>query len=226
MRAAGVVYFTGTQAGPTERHLYAVSLAGGRPAPDHDRARRAPGQAGPRPAAALSTWSIRSPSRPRVTLRSLDDGAELAVIYEADDPRMQELALPPPELVTLDNRSGVSLHGLLYRPDAARFGPGPVPDHRRRLRRAARAAGCQLLATARANMRAQYLRSLGFLVFMLDNRGSAGRGLAVRGARSAGTWATPRCTTRWTGCAGSSRRAWPTATGWACMAGATAATWR
>ncbi|MFP4395421.1 MAG: prolyl oligopeptidase family serine peptidase [Anaerolineales bacterium] len=31
-------------------------------------------------------------------------------------------------------------------------------------------------------MRAQYLRSLGFLVFKLDNRGSARRGLAFEGA--------------------------------------------
>ena len=31
-------------------------------------------------------------------------------------------------------------------------------------------------------MRAQYLRSQGFLVFLLDNRGSARRGLAFEGA--------------------------------------------
>jgi dipeptidyl-peptidase-4 len=120
---------------------------------------------------------------PRVTLRSLDDDSELAVIYEADDPRIDELRLTPPELVTVRNRSGDVLHGLLYRPDTARFGPGPYPTlvdvyggpH---VQRATNAWS----KNSTANMRAQYLRSLGFLVFVLDSRGSAGRGLRFEAA--------------------------------------------
>jgi dipeptidyl-peptidase-4 len=91
------------------------------------------------------------------------------------------MGLTPPELVTLENRAGTTLYGLLYRPDARRFGPGPYPTlidvyggpHAQRATE---------LWKGTVNMRAQYLRSLGFLVFTLDNRGSAGRGLAFEAA--------------------------------------------
>ena len=84
-------------------------------------------------------------------------------------------------MITLRNRAGDLLHGLLYRPDASRYGPGPYPTivqvyggpHAQRALDSWRNT---------ANMRAQYLRSLGFLVFVLDNRGSAGRGLQFEAA--------------------------------------------
>ena len=52
-------------------------------------------------------------SPPSVTLRSLDDGVLLRVIYDRRDPRIDALGLQPPELVTLHNRAGVPLHGAL-----------------------------------------------------------------------------------------------------------------
>ena len=63
---------------------------------------------------------------PTITLRSLDDGAQIATIFDARDPRIDELALAPPELVSLQSRDGVTLHGAIFRPPA-RFGPGPYP---------------------------------------------------------------------------------------------------
>ncbi len=178
--SAGTVYFTATEAGATERQLYRVSLAGGKPS----RITTAAGIHQVKLDHACRRFvdvvdSLTQP--PRVTVRSLADDAELAVIYETDDPRIGELGLLPPELVTVPNRAGEMLHGLLYRPAASRFGDGPYPvivdvyggPHAQRVLNAWRGT---------ANMRAQYLCSLGFLVFILDNRGSAGRGLQFEAA--------------------------------------------
>jgi dipeptidyl-peptidase 4 len=96
------------------------------------------------------------------------------------DPKVAELGLAPPELVTLTSRDGVQLHGAVYRPPAE-AGPGPWPvivsvyggPH------AQRVANSWDLTV---DMRAQYLRGLGYLVFKLDNRGAARRGLAFEGA--------------------------------------------
>src|SRR5205823_9727412 len=117
---------------------------------------------------------------PNVVLRSLGDGSALRVVCDRADPRVSELGLEPPDLVSLTTRDGVALHGAVYRPPA-RFGPGPHPTivsvyggpHAQMVTQSWRMT---------AAMRAQYLRSRGFLVFALDNRGSARRGLAFEGA--------------------------------------------
>jgi len=78
--------------------------------------------------------------------------------------------------VTLSNRDGVTLYGAIFRPPA-HFGPGPYPTivsvyggpHAQQVTNSWRMT---------VAMRAQSLRRLGFLVFVLDNRGSARRGLA------------------------------------------------
>lgn len=177
--AAGLVYFTASADGPTESHLYAVSLEGGAPR----RLTQAPG---------LHLVTLDHGFRrfidvhhslavqPNVTLRSLADGARLATLYDRPDPRAERLALQPPELVTLTSRDGVPLYGLLYRPPAE-FGPGPYPT----LVQVYGGPHAQLAANGwngSANLSAQLYRRLGFLVFCLDNRGSARRGLAFEGA--------------------------------------------
>ncbi|MGE5601554.1 MAG: alpha/beta fold hydrolase [Nitrososphaerales archaeon] len=176
-----MVYFTGTEAGATERQLYRVSLAGGKP----KRITSAPGVHQVKLDHGCRRFvdtvdSLAQP--PRVTLRSLDNDSELAVIYETDDLRVEELALTPPELVSLHNRSGELLYGLVYRPDRGRYGPGPYPT----IVQVYGGPHAQLVLNSwrstAYNMRAQYLRGLGFLVFVLDNRGSAGRGLQFEAA--------------------------------------------
>jgi len=102
------------------------------------------------------------------------------VIYDRPDPRVAELGLEPPELVSLTTRDGGTLHGAVYRPPA-RFGPSPHPTivsvyggpHAQTVSNSWRMS---------AAMRAQYLRRQGFVIFALDNRGSARRGLAFEGA--------------------------------------------
>lgn len=174
-----VVYFTATLESPLERHLYVASLAGGEP----KRITQAPGlhavtlDHGCRRFVDVHGTLDRPPS---VTLRSLDDGAQLRVIHDRRDPRIGAFGLQPPELVTLHNRAGVPLHGALYRPPAS-FGPGPYPT----IVCVYGGPHVQWVVNGwvmTLGMREQYLRSLGFLVFILDNRGSARRGLAFEGA--------------------------------------------
>jgi dipeptidyl-peptidase-4 len=177
--ASGTVYFTGTRESPLETHLYAVSLEGGEP-------RKITAEAGKHAVVLdhactryVDTFdSLTQP--PAVTLRALTDGALLATIFDERDPRVDALALAPPELVTLHSRDGATLHGAIFRPPA-RFGPGPYPT----LVQVYGGPHAQTVTdswTLTIAMRAQYLRSQGFLVFLLDNRGSARRGLAFEGA--------------------------------------------
>ncbi len=169
------VYFTGNREHPAETQLYAVSLDGGpirRVTPEpgtHDVTLDHAARAFVDVHSALDT-------PPHVSLRSLADASVLHAVEIPADERLAAFALQPPELVSLRNRHGDVLHGLLYRPAAA-FGPGPYPTvvhvyggpHVQQVVNSWR-------PTATLNL--QYLRAQGYLVFRLDNRGSARRGLA------------------------------------------------
>lgn len=176
----GLVYFTATADGPLECHLYEAPLDGGA-APR--RITKEPGMHVVVLDHACRRFvdlhhDERNP--PTVRLRSLDDGAPLATIHDTPDPRVAALSLAPPEIISLSSRDGETLYGAVYRPPA-HFGPGPYPTivlvyggpHVQLVTR-----GWNLTVS----MRPQYLRSLGYLVFVLDNRGSARRGLAFEGA--------------------------------------------
>ncbi|MDQ2996392.1 MAG: DPP IV N-terminal domain-containing protein, partial [Chloroflexota bacterium] len=176
--ARGLVYFTATHESPLETHLYVVALADAGDADEPRKITAAPGKHAVALDHACARFvdthdSLDQP--PTITLRALDDGAQLATIFDERDPRVDELALVSPELVSLPSRDGVTLYGAIFRPPT-RFGPGPHP------------AIVQVYGGPHAQtvtnswsltiaMRAQYLRSQGFLVFLLDNRGSARRGL-------------------------------------------------
>lgn len=171
---AGIVYFAGTRDDPRERHLYAVSLSGGMP-------RRITQRTGFHTVVIdhgcrrfVDTHSAID--RPyQVHLCSLADGSDLAEISVESDPRLAVKDLQPPEMIEIQNRHGDRLFGALFRP-AASFGPGPYPT----IVYVYGGPHAQLVKNdwlLSASMRPQYLRSQGFLVFVLDNRGSARRGL-------------------------------------------------
>jgi dipeptidyl-peptidase-4 len=171
----GEVYFVGTPDSPLERNLYAVSLDGGEP-------RRIGAVRGTHTIVADHAaqryvdifHAIDAP--PGVTLRSLGDGAARAPIHDAADPRIATLGLQPPELVTLQGRAGETLYGAIYRPPAT-FGTGPFPT----IVSVYGGPTAQVVQNGwgmTVNMRAQYLARQGFLVFSVDNPGSARRGMA------------------------------------------------
>lgn len=176
--AQGQVYFTATLDDPRETHLYVVPLDGGTP-------RRITQEPGIHTVVLDHSYqrfldthhSLQQP--PTVKLRSLSDGRVLADLYNPTDPRLERLHIQPPELVSLQNRDGVTLYGAIFRP-APSFGSGPFPT----IIMVYGGPHAQLVTngwTLTAAMRVQYLRSLGYLVFVLDNRGSARRGLAFEG---------------------------------------------
>ena len=170
------VWFTATGESPLERHLYVVPLAGG----SMKRLTSEPGVH----ASVLDHGRRRfvdihggATHPPTVTLRSLDDGSPLAVLFDEVDPLVDELDLRTPELTTVTTRDGVILHAAVHVPD----GEGPFPavvivyggPHAQMV-----TAGWSVTAA----MRAQHLRSLGFVVLVVDNRGSANRGLEFEAA--------------------------------------------
>jgi dipeptidyl-peptidase-4 len=170
-----VVYFLGTMASPLEKHLYAVSFAGEEPR----QITAEPGMHAVVVDPEFETFidSYNSTTQPPiVTLRRLSDGELLHTIYEAADPRLDDLLLPAPELVTLKSRDGETLHGAIYHPlESAGEGPFPTLVYVYGGPHVQLVTNCWLPTVY---MRAQYLAQQGFLVFVLDNRGSARRGLA------------------------------------------------
>ena len=176
--ASGLVYFTGTKDGPTESHLYAVAFDGGEPR----RITQEPGMHSvvmDHTCARFIDIHSAADIPPTVRLRATADGAVLHAIHDATDPRIAALGLRAPAIVTLPSRDGATLYGAIFRPPA-QFGTGPFPTiisvyggpHAQRV---TDSWGLTL------DMRAQYLARHGFLVFVLDNRGSARRGLAFEG---------------------------------------------
>jgi dipeptidyl-peptidase 4 len=174
-----LVYFTSTEASPLETQLYCVAFDGG-------ERRRVTQEAGTHTVVVdhrherfVNVYhSVDRP--PTVTLRSLADGAIVATVFDRPDPRVARLGLQAPELVSLASRDGVTLYGAIFRPPET-FGSGPFPT----IVSVYGGPHAQTVANSwrlTASLRVQYLRNLGYLVFLLDNRGSARRGLAFEGA--------------------------------------------
>jgi dipeptidyl-peptidase-4 len=174
----GLVYFTGTREDPRESHMYVVRLDGSglRRLTDHpgmhsivtDHTCRR----------YVDTYSSLDKT-PRVELRTFEDSLLLNTIHVSQDERVERLKLRPPELVTLNNRHGDTLYGAIFYPPS-QYGERPYPTvisiyggpHAQRVTN-------QWGVTA--DLHDQYLADRGFLVFRLDNRGSARRGLAFEG---------------------------------------------
>ena len=177
--SARTAYFTGTKDAATERHLYKVPLDGG----ETERVTRESGVHSVTLDRAFQRFvdvfsDVNTP--PTITLRSLEDGSPLCAVHLPDDPRVEALALTPPELVQVESGDGDTLHAALYKPPP-RFGEGPHPT----VIYVYGGPHAQVVTNSwgmTCAMRIQRLRSLGYLVFSLDNRGSARRGLAFEGA--------------------------------------------
>jgi dipeptidyl-peptidase-4 len=171
-----IAYFTATKESVLERHVYSIGLDDGAVS----RITEEPGwhQAVFSPDHRHFVDITSSLERGyRVAVRSVD-GAEVAVIHEDPEATAEALGLAPPRLVTLEADDGTTLHGALYEPVGGGDRPPAIVSvyggpHAQRVMD-------EWLLTV--DLRAQYLARKGFLVFKLDNRGSANRGLAFEGA--------------------------------------------
>ncbi|KAF7071139.1 hypothetical protein CFC21_076539 [Triticum aestivum] len=185
--SSGLIYFTGTLDGPLETNLYCTNLF-----PDWSRPLQAPKRltrGTGRHSVILDHQllrfidvydSVKSP--PVILLCSLLDGSVIMPLYE------QPLTVQPlkkfqqlsPEMVQFTGKDGTSFYGTLYLPDEKKYGPPPY----RTLVNVYGGPSVQLVSDSwisTVDMRAQYLRSKGILVWKMDNRGSARRGLHFEG---------------------------------------------
>ena len=168
--AARTVYYVSTAKSPLERHLYRTGFDGRHTA----RLTQAEGThtISMSPACDYyvdSASSLTSP--PRRTLHA-KDGAETAVYMEADRTAADELRILPTEIVKFTASDGALLYARLIKPDG--FAPGKKypamvmiygGPHSQNVRDIWSGASWD-----------QALAARGFVVWQLDNRGSAGRG--------------------------------------------------
>ncbi|KAJ3692290.1 hypothetical protein LUZ60_012640 [Juncus effusus] len=180
---AGLVYFTGTTDGPLHTNLYRTSLFPNwdKPVPAPQRLTRGEG----RHIVTLDHQfqkfidihdCLTSP--PTISLCALNDGSLIMPIFEPniDLPRIREMRDLGPEIVQIETKDGTVLYGALYLPDERKYGPPPYKT----MVSVYGGPGVQLVADTWVNtvdMRAQFLRSKGILVWKLDNRGTTRRGL-------------------------------------------------
>ncbi|KAK2973591.1 hypothetical protein RJ640_023241 [Escallonia rubra] len=186
--ASGLVYFTGTLDGPLNSHLYCAKLFPDWSNPLQSPLRLTNGKG--KHMVVLDHQmqrfvdihdSLDSP--PSMSLCSLLDGSLIMRLYEQPStvPRCRKLQLDPPEIVEIQAKDGTTLYGALYKPDVVRFGPPPYKT----MISVYGGPSVQLVCDSWANtvdMRAQYLKSKGILVWKMDNRGTARRGLKFEGA--------------------------------------------
>lgn len=167
------LYFTGTVDGPLERHLYVVPLEGG-------AARRAypsePGVHAPTvsiEAGLVADVHSSAERPPRAVLRELRSGAPAGEL-RTFPLEVSAGILRPPRFVAVRGPGGETLYGALLPP--RRIEPGkkhPV------VVMVYGGPGVQtVLDDWSPNLLWQHLADRGFVVFQLDNRGSAGRGPA------------------------------------------------
>lgn len=181
-RARGEVLFAATRDGVTERHLYAVAIDAPRPIHDPQRLTSEPGwhefvarADGER---WIDTWSDLEHA-PSVAVGSRD-GSSMPIHAPLTTAARERLAPPElTELVAADGRT--TLHAAIYRDgrpvSPGRAEPGVVwvygGPHRQYAKRSWEATADPLR---------QYLAQSGATVVVIDNRGSAWRGVAFEAA--------------------------------------------
>jgi dipeptidyl-peptidase 4 len=170
--SAGVVYYTSTEASPLERHTYVVGL-NGQGKRDLSAGAGTNGMImGPNAKYFLRTYSSLT-SPPRMTLHS-GDGREMAVYRESDKRVQDQYAILPTELSSFRGPDGSQLYTRLIRPanfDPAKKYPAVIQVY----------GGPGAQGPRNAWYGADFdqaLANAGFVVWQVDNRGSAGRGHA------------------------------------------------
>jgi dipeptidyl-peptidase-4 len=170
--AGGRVFFTANKDAPLDRQLYSVSIEGGEP----KRLTEEPGahfatiDRGARVMVDLHSAMDRPP---KVVIREVG-GKEIGALPTPMDADFAELRVRTPEIVTVDGPGGVKLYGAILPPRTIEPGKrhpvvvmvygGPHAQ--------------TVFNMWSPRLMWQHLADRGFVVFQLDNRGSAGRGPA------------------------------------------------
>ncbi len=113
---------------------------------------------------------------PVVHLSKISDDQNISIIHNTLDTRVEKFNLRPPEFVKISSKNDNQLNGAIFFPEES-FGEGPHPT----ILYVYGGPHAQLVTNSwnlTASLRIQYLREQGYLVFVLDNRGSARQGLS------------------------------------------------
>ena len=168
----GIVYFTGTEKSPTQRQIYRVALDGTGFAPiTKDHGMHA-AQLSPDSAFFVDTYS-NAATPPRQDLYRID-GTHAATINENKVDELAQYHLSPVEFLTVKSHDGVALNAVLIKPpqfDPAKKYPVIVYTYG--------GPHAQVVLDAWSGptlLWHQMMAQKGYIIFALDNRGSAGRG--------------------------------------------------
>jgi dipeptidyl-peptidase 4 len=172
--AKGLVYFTAAEKSPLERHVYRVEFDGtGFTRLTHDDGTHAATFA-PNAAAFYDTYSNAATPARQDLYRAT--GSRVATINENKIAELADYHLSPMEFVTVKSRDGVQLNASIIKPpnfDAQRKYPVLVYTYGGPHAQVVRNAwgGANFLWH-------ELMAQKGYIIFSLDNRGSAGRGHA------------------------------------------------
>lgn len=164
------VWYLRTDANALERHLHGVHVDG----TGDVRLTAGTGvhTAVVHPDSGRRVVTTSQPDAPPLVTLVATDGGESVLHDAGDDPRLAELSLDPPRSHTVAAGDGTPLNALLYEP----AGAGPHPT----VISVYGGPHAQLVTRSwgpTVALRAQLLRQEGFLVAVVDNRGSTDRGL-------------------------------------------------
>ncbi len=170
--AKGLVYFSGTAKSPLERHLYRVSFDGSAISRITIHNGTHAVNMAPDASTFLDTYSdATTPPRQEVARA---DGSPLRVINENKVAELTEYHLSAPQFLTVKSHDGVPLNAMIIKPpdfDASRKYPVLVFTYG--------GPHAQVVLNAwggNTGLWHQVMAQKGYLIFALDNRGSAGRG--------------------------------------------------
>lgn len=168
--AGGRIFFESTEVSPLERHLYSVSLSGG----PRTRLTKEKGTHSTTISPTGEYWVDSFSSltdAPRTVLRDAT-GNVVATIREADRKAYDEFDVRPTELLSFKGADGALFHARLIKPvnfDPAKKYPAVVMIYG--------GPHAQTVRDVWAGMSwEQVLAHRGFVIWQMDNRGSAGRG--------------------------------------------------
>jgi len=170
--AKSLVYFTAAEKSPLERHLYRVAFDGS----GFTRITKEDGthafKASPNASAFLDTYSNSMNPPQQALIRA--DGSRIAIINENKPAELAEYKLSPVEFLSVKSHDGITLNAMMIKPPD--FDPGkkyPVLVY------TYGGPHAQVVLNSWGGnnfLWHQLMAQKGYIIFALDNRGSAGRG--------------------------------------------------
>ena len=183
----GTVYFSSTEVSPLERHIYRIQLDGRKKKRITEMAGTHTANFSPTYKYFLDTYSnISTP--PRISLMN-NEGSVLSVVEENNIQMLKNVQIGKTAFLSITTADGVSLNASIMKPanfDSTKKYPVLVYTYG--------GPGSQVVRNAWERtsdvLWYTYLGEHGYLIFMVDNRGTGARGKAFKtaGYRNLGKW--------------------------------------